>query len=95
VAAAEAEAAVQQSSDKTEVTNHYKMTVTVFTVSDQAVLQQALSEWSPVCTPVANSKQARSVTVKVDLEQIGDLLATLGTTLQQNPPKKLRVIIEL
>lgn len=94
VAAAEEEAGVHQGGDKTEAAR-YKMTVMVFSESDQAALQQALASWSPVSKPLANKKQAHSVTVNADLAVIGDLLAKLGTTLQQSQPKKVRVSIEL
>lgn len=94
VAAAEAEAGVHGSGDRTEAANHYKMMVMVFCESDQVALQQALSNWSPVSKPLANKKQAHSVTVKADLAVIGDLLAKLGTMLQQNQPQKVKVSIE-
>ena len=93
VAAAEEEAGAHEGGQKTEAA-HYKMTIMVFSESDQVALQQALSNWSPVTKPLANKKHAYSVTVTADLGVIGDLLTKLGTTLQQSQPQKVRVSIE-
>jgi hypothetical protein len=92
VARAEAEAAEVGGGKAEPDTPLYKVTVMVFSESDLTAIQRAFSNWSPVCK---TSRDCRSITAYAQPEDISTLLKKLGTTLEQNPPKKVTVSIEL
>jgi hypothetical protein len=90
VARAEAEAAAVEG--RKPEPPRYKVTVMVFSESDQTAIRRALSNWSPVNN---TSRGCRSIIAYAQPKVISALLKRLGKTLEQNPPKKVTVSIEL
>jgi hypothetical protein len=95
VARAEAEAAEVEGGKAEPDTPPYKVIVIVFSESDQAAIHAALSNWSPISKTAPGSKESRSIIAYVHPKDISTLLKKLGKPLEQNPPKKVRVSIEL
>lgn len=95
-AAAEAEAAEVSGAEKNEPKpQHYKVVVTVANEGDQATIQAALSNWNPTSVMPIGTKQVRSVSVHVRPDAIGTAFERLGKALATNPPKTVKVSVEL
>lgn len=68
--------------------------VTVFSDGDQAVVQKALAEWSPVTKSLGGSKHLGTLSATAPSRDIGTVMAKLAGALTQILPRKATVKID-